>query len=57
MILIYMILGYWAAGRTVYRNKIMIGTFQNIFFRKLLVGFFFGFILIPMAIIGAIRGR
>lgn len=52
-----MILGYWAAGRTVYRNKIMIGTFQNIFFRKLLVGFFFGFILIPMAIIGAIRGK
>ena len=26
MIIIYLILGYWAAGRTIYANKILIGS-------------------------------
>lgn len=57
MVFIYLLLGYWAAGRTVYKNKILIGSFNAIFLRKFAVGFFFGWILIPIAILGLIFGR
>lgn len=51
MIIIYMILGYWATGRTIYRNKILLGTTKNIFLERLVTGFILGIILIPLAII------
>ncbi len=54
--IIYLILGYWAAGRTVYRNRIMIGSFQTIFIRRVIVGLFLGWILIPIAIISLFTG-
>lgn len=50
-IFIYMILGYWAAGRTIYKNYVMVGTFTTIFMRKVITGLFLGWILIPIAII------
>lgn len=28
---IYMVLGYWAAGRTIYANKILIGSDNAVF--------------------------
>lgn len=48
---IYLILGYWATGQTIYRNKILIGTGQSIFLQRAIMGFIFGFVLIPVAII------
>lgn len=49
--IIYLVLAYWAAGKTIYRNKIQIGTLQGIFLQRLMVGAILGFILIPIAII------
>lgn len=51
MLLVYMILGYWATGKTIYANKILIGTGGAIFLQRLIMGFLFGFILIPIAVI------
>lgn len=51
ILIIYMILGYWAAGRTVYANKVLIGNDTAIFGRRLCVGMLFGWALIPWAII------
>lgn len=51
VLVIYLILGYWAVGKTIYRNKILIGTASNIFIQKLAIGMFAGFILIPIAIV------
>lgn len=55
-LIIYMVLGYWAVGRTVYKNKILIGTGQAIFWQKAAVAFLMGWILIPVAIIKGIFG-
>ena len=49
--LIYLVLGYWATGRTIYKNKILIGTGQAIFMKKVMMGAILGFVLIPIAII------
>ena len=51
MLIIYLVLAYWATGKTVYRNRILIGDGNSIFIRKVMVGFFFGFVLIPVAVI------
>ena len=48
---IYMIAGYWAAGRTIYANKILIGTGSSIFMRRLIMGTLLGVVLIPWALI------
>ena len=55
--LIYIAAGYWAAGRTIYADKIMIGTMQSIFTRKLVTGFLFGWVLIPWALIKSFTGK
>lgn len=36
ILVLYLILGYWATGKTIYANRILIGTWQGIFFRELL---------------------
>ena len=51
IILAYCALGYWAAGQTIYANKIQIGTMQDIFLTRFLVGVLLGLILIPVAIL------
>lgn len=60
MILIYLVLGYWSTGQTIYRNRILIGTNQGIFMERLITGAILGFILIPIAIVcwfvRAVRG-
>lgn len=50
-VIIYLILGYWATGQTIYRNKILLGTASGIFLHRLIIGFIAGFILIPVAVI------
>ncbi|ROR28496.1 hypothetical protein EDD66_10478 [Mobilisporobacter senegalensis] len=51
LIIIYMILGYWAVGQTIYANKIRFGTYSNLLTQRIVTGFLFGFVLIPIAII------
>lgn len=56
LIVIYAILGYWATGKTIYRNRVMITTYKNYFFSRLIYGILFGFLLIPYAIIRELVG-
>lgn len=49
--ILYIVLGYWAVGKTIYRNKIVVTTMFNWFCTKLAYGTFLGIILIPWAII------
>lgn len=51
LLIIYLVLGYWATGQTIYRNSILFGTGQSIFLHRLIVGALLGFVLIPIAII------
>ena len=51
IIIAYVVLGYWAAGQTVYANKIRIGTWNDLFLNRLFVGLILGWILIPVALI------
>lgn len=51
---LYMWLGYWAVGKTIYANKIRIGTASRLFLDRLITGTLFGWILIPIAIIRCI---
>ena len=54
---IYMAAGYWATGRTIYANKILIGAGNTIFLQKVIMGTLFGWILIPVALIKTFGGR
>ena len=51
LLVIYMIAGYWATGRTIYANKILIGTWSSIFMRRVIMGTLLGVVLIPWAIL------
>ena len=53
-LIIYAALGYWACGKTIYANRIRIGTASNLFLTRLILGCLLGFILIPIAIIKSI---
>lgn len=57
MIIIYWLVAYWAAGRTLYKNRILIGTFNAVVVEKMIMSFLLGWILIPVAIIQMIFGR
>lgn len=48
---IYMALGYWATGRTIYANKMLIGAWNTIFIQRVIMGTLLGWALIPIAII------
>lgn len=51
LFIIYMIAGYWATGKTIYANKIIIYTGHQLFLQRMIWGTLGGFILIPWAII------
>lgn len=55
MIFIYLILGYWAAGKTIYANKIRIGTWMSLVMTRIMAALFLGWLLIPWAIIKLLR--
>ena len=57
VIIIYMVLGYWATGKTIYANQVMLGTWNGIFMRRLCMGTLLGWILIPWAIIKMLVSR
>lgn len=54
LFIIYMIAGYWATGKTIYANSVLIGTSTSIFMRRMCMGVILGWILIPVALI---KGR
>ena len=54
LIIVYMILGYWATGKTIYANKILIGTTGSIFVQRVVTGTILGWALITIAIIRSI---
>ena len=56
-LIIYMVLGYWAAGKTVYANKVIIYSGSTFFARRVGVGLIGGWILIPIACIKPILGQ
>lgn len=49
--IIYIALGWWAANRTVYANKALLGTWNAIVLQKFAVALFLGWLLIPIALI------
>ncbi|MBQ8923224.1 MAG: hypothetical protein IJ053_00375 [Lachnospiraceae bacterium] len=56
--IMYIIAGYWAANRTVYKNYVIVGdNVMNIFVRKIVVALLLGWILIPIAIVMTILGK
>ena len=57
LLAIYMIAGYWATGKTIYADKILIGTWSNIFLRRVIMGTLLGVVLIPVAIIKSVGRR
>lgn len=57
-IIIYLVLGYWAVGETIYKNKILFSTQTGgIFIEKLVSALMLGWICIPVAIIKLIFFR
>lgn len=57
LIIVYVILAYWAAGVVIYENKVVVHKFGMFFIQKLCVGLFLGIFLIPIAIIKKIFSK
>ena len=57
LIILYMILGYWATGKTLYANSILIGTGEGIFIKRCTMGAILGWALMPVAIIKCLVAR
>lgn len=55
--ILYFVLGYWATGKTLYANKMVIYTGFSFFFQRLAMGMLLGWILIPVAIIKTLFGK
>ena len=47
LFLVYVVLGYWAAGVIFFENKVVIPTFGALFMQKMCLGCFLGIIIIP----------
>ena len=56
LLLAYCIAGYWAWVVTISANKIRIGTWNDLFLNRLIVGIILGWILIPVALIKSFLG-
>lgn len=57
VICVYVVLSYWAVGKTIYANKIRIGKILDLFLTRLIVGVVFGLFLIPVAVLKLIIGK
>lgn len=57
IVIVYIIAGYWAVGKTIYANKIVFGTWDGILMQRVVLGFVIGWLLIPIAIIKSLLGR
>lgn len=50
LIILYICLGYWATGKTIYANKIVIHQLGELFISRIIFGTLFGWFLIPVAL-------
>ena len=57
LLFVYMALGYWATGKTIYANKIIIHSFGQLFMQRMIMGSVLGWILIPWALIKMLFSR
>ncbi len=57
LLVVYVIAGYWATGKTIYANKIVIHKFGELFVQRVIYGVFLGIFLIPWAVIKCIFGK
>lgn len=57
IILLYIVLGYWSTGVTIYANSIIIGTSEGIFVKRCTMGAILGWALIPIALIKTFISR
>lgn len=57
LLFVYVALGYWATGKTIYANKIIVGDMQKFFITRVIWGMLFGWVLIPVAILKTLMGR
>ena len=58
IIIIYMILGYWAAGQTIYADRVIVEFQPGAFFiRRVTMGTVLGWVLIPWAVIKMTKNR
>ena len=49
---VYMAAGYWAVGKTIWKDKIIIYTrWNDMFIKRMFLGTLLGWLLIPWAII------
>ena len=52
LIILYLGLGYWAVGMTIYKNTVFIEyKMGSVFTHKVIIGAILGWILIPIALI------
>lgn len=51
LLIIYLAAGYWATGKTIYANSILVGTWNAIFIKRCCMGMILGWILIPIALL------
>ena len=40
--ILYIVLGYWSVGQTIYANKIIIGPMGTLWIKRFILGFMFG---------------
>ena len=52
--ILYVILGYWATGKTIFANKVIIHSFGALFVARVVLGAALGVVLIPIAILRTI---
>lgn len=57
LVILYIILGYWATGKTIYANSVLIGAWNDIFIKRCCMGAILGWILIPVALIKTFSGK
>ena len=57
LFIVYSIAGYWAVGKVIYANKVVIYSGTYFYAKKIVLGLCLGWILIPIAIIKTIMNR
>ena len=57
LLVVYVVAGYWATGKTIYANKIVIHRFGELFIQRVILGLGLGFILIPWAVLKCIFSK
>lgn len=57
IICLYVVLSYWAVGKTILSNKIRIGKLSDLFFTRLILGVVLGMVLIPAAVLKSIISK